>query len=123
MANELNIQNLEQSNHPLNIWWFSHYASTPDQQYTPQFDLAKRLVQKGHQVTFFASGFSHYQFKEIRLKPGEKFREEYVQGVRFIWLRTRGYRANDWRRALNITSYAWRAYRFAKSSTKNLTWL
>jgi glycosyltransferase involved in cell wall biosynthesis len=112
--NELNIENLEQSPHPLNIWWFSHYASTPDQQYTPQFDLAKRLVQKGHRVTFFASGFSHYHFKEIRLQPGEKFREEYVQGVRFIWLKTRAYRANDWRRAFNIASYAWRAYRFAK---------
>lgn len=53
---------------PLNIWWVSHYASTPDQQFTTQYDLASRLVRKGHRVTFFASSFSHYKFKEIRLK-------------------------------------------------------
>lgn len=108
------VENLETASRPLNIWWFSHYASTPDQQYTPQFDLAKRLVQKGHQVTFFASGFSHYQFKEIRLTPGENSREEIVEGVRFVWLRTRPYRANDWRRAVNILGYAWRAYWYAR---------
>lgn len=108
------IENLEGASRPLNIWWFSHYTSTPDQQYSTQFDLAKRLVQKGHRVTFFGAGYSHYQFKEIRLAPREKSKEEYVDGVRYIWLKTRPYRANDWRRALNILGYAWRAYRYGK---------
>ena len=108
------VENLEAALRPLNIWWFSHYTSTPDQQYSTQFDLAKRLVQKGHKVTFFGAGYSHYQFKEIRLAPGEKSKEEYVDGVRYIWLKTRPYRANDWRRALNILGYAWRAYRYGK---------
>jgi glycosyltransferase involved in cell wall biosynthesis len=99
----------------LNIWWLSQYASTPDQQFTAQYDLAKRLVEKGHRVTIFASGFSHYKFKEIRLKPHEKWRAEECEGVRFIWLRTSPYNANNWKRILNMCSYAWRAYRLARS--------
>jgi glycosyltransferase involved in cell wall biosynthesis len=98
----------------LNIWWFSQYASTPDQQFTTQHDLAKKLVEKGHRVTFFAAGFSHYKFKEIRLKPGEEWREDECEGVRFIWIKTPPYRANDWKRAYNMGSFAWKAYRLAR---------
>lgn len=99
----------------LNIWWFSQYASTPDQQFTAQFDLAKRLVERGHQVTFFAAGFSHYKFQEIRLQPGEPWRAEVCDGVRFVWIRTPPYTRNSWRRALNICAYSWRAFLLARS--------
>lgn len=99
---------------PLNVWWFSQYASTPDQQFTGQFDLAKRLVDGGHRITFFSAGFSHYKFREIRLRSGEHTRVDDCQGVRFVWVRTPSYAKNDWRRALNICSYAWRAYRLAQ---------
>lgn len=98
----------------LNIWWLSQYASTSDQQYTTQHDLAKRLVRKGHKVTIFASGFSHYNFKEIRLQPGEKWREEERDGVRFVWLRTPPYNANNWKRVMNMLAYSWRAYRLGR---------
>jgi len=98
----------------LNVWWFSQYASTPDQQFTAQFDLAKRLVERGHRVTFFAAGFSHYTFKEIRLKPGEPWRMDECGGVRFVWIRTPSYTRNNWRRAVNICVYAWRAFRLAR---------
>jgi glycosyltransferase involved in cell wall biosynthesis len=99
----------------LNVWWFSQYASTPDQQFTAQFDLAKRLVERGHRVTFFSAGFSHYRFEEIRLKPGERWRTDNCEGVRFIWIRTPAYTRNNWRRAVNICAYAWRAFRLARS--------
>jgi len=99
----------------LNVWWFSQYASTPDQQFTAQFDLAKRLVERGHRVTFFSAGFSHYRFEEIRLKTAEPWRIEECEGVRFVWIRTPPYTRNDWRRARNICVYAWRALRLARS--------
>jgi glycosyltransferase involved in cell wall biosynthesis len=98
----------------LNIWWVSQYASTPDQQFTAQHDLAKRLAAKGHRVTIFAAGFSHYKFKEVRLKPGENWRSEECEGVRFIWLRTSPYNANDWKRVVNMVSYGWKAYRVGR---------
>lgn len=102
----------EMENRPLNIWWVSHYAS--DQQYTVQYDLACRLVKKGHRVTFFAAGFNHYKFQEIRLKDGEKWRDELCNGVRFVWIKTPPYRSNNWRRAFNMCSFAWRAYWIAR---------
>lgn len=101
-------------NRPLNIWWISHYASTPDQQFTTQYDLARRLVEKGHRVTFFSAGFSHYKFEEIRLKASESWRAEDHDGVRFIWIKTPPYKKNDWRRALNICSFAFRTYWVAR---------
>jgi glycosyltransferase involved in cell wall biosynthesis len=97
-------------NRLLDIWWVSQYASTPDQQFTTQHDLARRLVRKGHRVTFFAAGFSHYKFKEIRLKDSESWSAEEYDGVRFIWIKTPPYKKNDWKRALNMFIFAWRAY-------------
>lgn len=94
----------------LNVWWVSQYASTPDQQFTTQYDLASKLVGKGHRVTFFSAGFSHYKFEEIRLKDGENWREEICNGVRFVWIKTPPYKTNNWKRALNLCSFAWRAY-------------
>ncbi|MGC2832268.1 MAG: glycosyltransferase family 4 protein [Candidatus Acidiferrum sp.] len=99
----------------LNVWWFSQYASTPDQQLTAQYDLAKGLVDRGHRVTIFAAGFSHYRFKEIRLNATEKWRADEHEGVRFIWIKTTPYSSNDWKRIANMCSYAWRAYRLARS--------
>jgi len=98
----------------LNIWWVSQYASTPDQQYTAQHDLAKRLVAKGHRVTIFATGFSHYKFKEVRLNPGEDWRTEECEGVRFVWVRTSPYNANNWKRIVNMISYGWSTYRLGR---------
>lgn len=100
---------------PLDIWWVSQYASTPDQQFTTQHDLARRLVEKGHRVTFFAAGFSHYKFQEIRLKEGESCCAEEYDGVRFIWIKTPAYKKNDWKRAFNMCVFAWRAYRTARA--------
>src|SRR6185312_13734923 len=94
----------------LNIWIFNHYADSPDRPTTRSYDLGKQLVERGHQVTIFAAGFSHYNFKEQRLKPGEKSREENWNGVRFVWLKTFPYRRNNWRRVLNMLTYGWRAF-------------
>jgi hypothetical protein len=48
------------------IWIFNHYAFPP---YVPggtrHFDLGKELVQRGHNVTIFASSFLHYLYKDI----------------------------------------------------------
>ena len=93
----------------MNVWILNHYADAPDWT-TRSYDLGKQLVDKGHQVTIFAAGFSHYNFKEQRLQPGKKSRKEDWNGVRFVWLKTYPYTRNDWRRVLNMVSYSWRAF-------------
>ena len=62
-------------------------------------------------MTIFAAGFNHYSRKEERIRSGEKYCEENVNGVRFIWLKTFPYQGNDWRRVVNMMSYSWRAFR------------
>ena len=94
----------------MRVWIFCQYASVPSiGQYTGHYDLAKGLVAKGHDVTIFASSFSHYSFRETLLEPGETRREVVYDGVRFVWLRTPPYSANDWRRIRSMAVYARRA--------------
>jgi len=94
----------------MRVWIFFHYASTPDQPFTGPYDLSKCLVRKGHEITIFASSFSHYKFKELRLQPGENWKTEDVNGVKFVWIKTPPYCRNDWRRILNMLAYGWRAF-------------
>jgi glycosyltransferase involved in cell wall biosynthesis len=95
----------------MNIWILNHYADTPDRQTTRSYDLGKQLVTRGHEVTVFAAGFNHYSRKEERIRRGETYRMEDCHGVRFLWLKTFPYQANDWRRIVNMVSYSWRAFR------------
>lgn len=98
-----------------NMWIFNHYATTPEDMGTRTYDLANELVSRGHQVTVFASSFSHYKFRDDILASGEKHRIEDIDGIRFVWLRTFPYTANNWRRVVNILTYGWRAFTTACS--------
>lgn len=93
----------------MKLWIFFHYASTPDEPFAGPFDLARCLVKKGHEVTIFASSFSHYKFEELRLQARDKWRMESREGVRFVWVKTHPYRQNDWHRIINMLTYGWRS--------------
>ena len=95
----------------MNVWILNHYAATPAEQATRDYDLGRELVAKGHTVTIVASSFSHYRCAETRLAPGQAWKSEIHDGVRFVWVRTSSYTKSDWRRAVNMLSYAWRAFR------------
>lgn len=95
----------------MNIWIFNQYAIPPDLPGgTRHYDLGRELVQRGHQVVIIATSFHHYMHKETRLRPGEKWKVEDIDGVRFVWLRTPPYQRNDWRRVRNMVVFAFRAW-------------
>ena len=95
----------------MNIWIFHHYAITPDMPGgTRHYDLSRELVKRGHKVTIFAKSFHHYLHKEMRLGPGEKWKLEEVDGIRFVWIRTPPYWKNDWRRVRNMAVFGARAW-------------
>lgn len=102
-----------------NIWILNQYAvpsSVPGG--TRHFDLSKELVRKGYRITIFASGWDYATGKDAQLDQSEVCKEENIQGVKFVWLRTLPYRKNDWRRVLNMLSFAFRSVRAgAKLST------
>jgi glycosyltransferase involved in cell wall biosynthesis len=100
----------------MRIWILNHYASPPDLPAgTRHYDLARVLTEQGHDVTIFASSFSHVTLREERLAQNERLRTDYVDGVRFLWVRTTPYSGNDGRRALNMLSYSFRVMRAQRS--------
>ena len=94
-----------------NIWLFHHYADPPDGHWTNHYDLFRVMVQKGYKVTIFTSSFSHYSRKDVRLKLNEKFKEQYIGGIRFIFIKTTPYYDNGKNRYLSFLTYGYRAYR------------
>lgn len=98
-----------------NIWVFSHDAEPPDGNWTNPFELFKVLSTKGHRITVFCSSFSHHTRKDVRLQAGERFKEQYFNGVRFIFIKTIPYFNNGWRRYLNYLSYAIRGFWVSKN--------
>jgi len=58
-------------------------------------------------VTIFTSNFNHYSFRNLRaMSPLSLWRRENIEGVHFVWIRTSPYRGNDWRRVINMVSFA-----------------
>lgn len=92
------------------IWIFNHYAVPPGLPGgTRHYDLARELVGRGYEVYIFAAGFSHRERKERKLSPGQKWRIEDIDGVKFVWIRTFAYTKNNWKRFLNMVSFRLRA--------------
>lgn len=100
-----------------NIWILHHYADPPDGYWTGTFDLYKPLVDRGHRITVFSSSFSHYSRTDTRLRIGETYREQEFDGMQFVFVRTTPYQHNDWRRVMNMLTYALRTYRIARRRT------
>jgi glycosyltransferase involved in cell wall biosynthesis len=95
----------------VNLWIFNHYALAPDMPGgTRHYDLARELVSRGHRVFIFATSFHHQLHRETRLQPGERWKIENVDGVKFVWIRTPSYQRNDWRRVQNMVVFAFRAW-------------
>lgn len=106
------MTNHEEGNTNRTIWILNHYAVPDDVPGgTRHFEFAKELSKRGYSVRIFASSFSHVYRDSARQKvePGQRIKKEEVAGVTFFWLRTFPYRKNDWRRIVNMLSFAYRA--------------
>jgi glycosyltransferase involved in cell wall biosynthesis len=90
------------------IWIFNHYATPPDAPgSTRHYDFARELQNRGYKVTIFAAGFSHRTRRDERLVGKRCYNRVVIGGVEFAWIKTTPYyRGNDWRRAINMLSYA-----------------
>lgn len=116
----------------MRIWILNHYA-TESAAGGRHYNFASELSKKGYEVSVFAAGFMHNQFKETREYGNRIFDSEVVDGVKYVWLKTYRYERNNWRRILNMISYALRAYKVGKrepapdviiaSSVHPLTWI
>lgn len=90
----------------MNIWIIDHYAVPP--KYYPlarQTIFAKKLNEKGHATTIFCASTVHNS--DINLNSGEQlYREETVDGVRYVYITCHDYRGNGIKRILNMLEFA-----------------
>jgi len=90
----------------MRIWIVNHYADPPDGLATRTFDIARRMVEKGHPTTVFACSFSHYHLQPARRLGWRLWREEDIEGVRYIWIASNAYSGNNWRRVSNMVVFS-----------------
>ncbi len=101
-----------------NVWILNHYGQAPvDAGGTRHFHLAEYLLGHSWQVTIIAASFNHNTGCQ-RLAYHESSRNEYIEGVPFLWLRTPGYKGNGGKRILNMLAYTWQVLK--KTATEKL---
>lgn len=92
----------------MNIWLINHYAVPP--QYYPlarPANFAKYLMKMGHTVTIFAASTVHNSDKNL-ITDKQKWRDDYVDGVHYVYIRCRDYQGNGVSRILNMCEFAWK---------------
>lgn len=96
----------DRSNPVRRVWIVNHYAAAPDEPAgTRHYELARRLVARGYEVTIFAASFGHHSGRERHLRDRALAKVDQRSGVRFVWLRTIPYQGNTWRRQANMLSF------------------
>lgn len=99
----------------MKILLINHYAGGPryGMEFRPLY-LAREWVKLGYQVTIVAADQSHVRYRNPNLQTNvyedidglsSKFRQEEVNGVRFIWCKTPTYEGNGIGRVFNILTF------------------
>lgn len=94
----------------MDIWLINHYAVPP--KYYPlarQTCFAKYLMQMGHTVTIFAASSVHNSVPAKNLiTDGKPWREEWEDGVHYVYIKCCDYAGSGLRRVYNICEFAWK---------------
>ncbi len=94
-----------------NIWFFNHYAVSPDSPGgTRHYDFAEELAKRGYNMKIFASSFHYQQLKETNRYENKYYKEERIGDVDFVWIKTPSYKNNNWRRIVNMLSFCMKIY-------------
>lgn len=89
------------------IWILNHYAIPPSESGgTRHYDLAEKLVEKGYNVTIFASSFNHFSRNEmVEYLPKDISKQVKYNNVKFHWIKTPSY-SNGLSRLFNIVFFS-----------------
>ncbi|MGW8308452.1 MAG: glycosyltransferase family 4 protein [Achromobacter pulmonis] len=88
----------------MNILLINHYAGSPQHgmEFRPYY-LAREWVRQGHHVTIVASSVSH--LRQHNPEPSSAVAREDIDGIDYVWLRTRPYAGNGAKRLLNMLQF------------------
>ncbi|MEG2429799.1 MAG: glycosyltransferase family 4 protein, partial [Oscillospiraceae bacterium] len=86
------------------IMIINHYAGNDryGMEFRP-FYLGRELVKLGHEVTIIAADCSHLRKENPEIRVN--FEEEFVDGIRYVFVKTVKYKRNGIKRVLNIFSF------------------
>lgn len=93
----------------MHIMLINHYAGSNihGMEFRPYY-LAREWVKSGHEVTIIAASYSHLRHKNKQIDVLE---EEYVEGIRYLWLPTSAYQGNGIRRLKNMLQFVYQLYK------------
>lgn len=89
-----------------NIWIINQFANTPNMPgHTRQYEMASSLIRKGWNVNIFSSDFNLSTRKFSKLSKFDFRKIEFVNDIKWHWLRVIPYKKNNFFRYLNILSF------------------
>lgn len=85
----------------MKILLINHYAGSNvhGMEYRPYY-LAKEWVKSGHEVTIIGASFSH--IRTVQPDVNESWKEEILDGIRYLWVSTPPYEGNGVKRTINM---------------------
>ncbi len=99
----------------MRIWVINHYAHDPKEYGgTRHYDMARKWVEQGHQVTIFAASFHHYTHQETRQYQANQYDQfEQIDGIQYVWLKTIPYQKNGFKRVWGMLQFRRRVIKVA----------
>jgi len=93
----------------MNILIVNHYAGSTahGMEYRPYY-FAQEWVKAGHIVTIIAASFSHLRY--LQPKCQEPISIEFINNIKYVWIKTRQYQGNGFPRVLNMLSFSWKVW-------------
>lgn len=88
----------------MHILLLNHYAGSPHHgmEFRPYY-LAKEWIAAGHKVTIIAANHSH--IRKVNPEQQELMVRQNLDGIDYIWIKTRPYSSNGVKRILNMLDY------------------
>lgn len=98
----------------MNIWIVNHYAIPPSMGgLVRHYYFSKYLQKKGHSVKIFTSSKIHNTDINM-IQDKTLYREEYVDGIEYTFVRSRDYRGNGPQRILNMIDLPFKMWKTMK---------
>ena len=96
----------------MNILIINHYAGNSyyGMEFRPYY-LAREWIKQGHNVTILAASYSHLRYRNPVVN--KDFQEEDVEGIRYVWFKTPGYKGSL-ARIRNIMTFVFKLQRNAR---------
>lgn len=101
----------------MNIFLINHYAGSPTHgmEYRP-FYMARGWVRMGHQVTIVGASQSH--LRSVQPEISGNFKEQNIEGIRYVWLKTPSYQGNGIGRIMNMLAFIIQLFKFSNTFAK-----